>query len=238
MRRPSAEVAPLLDGEVIFYRDGAADPSFVRPIHTVVDIPAGRWWWRAEAPGWSSLDAGFVSISPTGKASCPRQLRPAVRACHVQLVPGALDGLSRIDVISLDRPATTPLVRGRDSACRLVAYSIGTRGLRAVSAVASCKQGEIVELDAPDEPGFDENDIMAHFDLPEGAARAADLVVTLEAGGVMPVLPLATVAFGSRVTTLFQRARVSLPYEVVARHPGLRTHKLRLVGRAPDRAAW
>lgn len=222
------------EGTVLFYREGEYKPAVVAGLGQPVALDRGRWWWRAEAESLVTIDRALVEVDDQGRATCPTQVWPAVSACRLELPEAAFRGLSRIDILSLDRPVVTPLVASRPfgwvPAGEFVPYSVGPRGLVAVGRVESCRPGEHLAISAP-EPETADQAVMVHVDIDSELARSPELSVTVEGLTAAPVAPFAEVAIGPRHTSLFRIRGPVGSGRVVIHHPQLRTLRQPILGR-------
>lgn len=245
--KPRLEKA-LPEGEVYLYREGGNVPELVAKAGEPLEVPAGRWVWIAEAPGYVSVETGLLSVVRDSPEVEPRNIVWAVvPACRVRLnADPRWSGLQRLDVISLSRGSTHPIhpLRRREiqvPAGDLIVYSVGSRGLVGMERLGPCKHAEEIVVEPPAPPGPGRQSLMASFQAPEGQPRVgAELAVGLQSAGSSirsgrgpsdpPVLPSAVIRPGNRAVFFFLDVPAEGALEVVARHPLARTAVLELEG--------
>jgi len=218
----------LPSGTVFLYQQGKDEAERSVPLNGPVVLGAGNWLWIAEAPGFVTVAAGMLVLD--GRDGSDKTIVwPAAPACRVLLPqPREMPGVSRLDVVSLDRGAVYPHVHGALSpshvpAGRILAYAVGNRGLVGISRPQSCRAGEVLALQAPEAPPRDQQDLMVSVRAPLDAPPA-DLEATAELHppGPEPVVATARVETAGRVTFFF----LGLPAvsgSIGFRHPDLRT---------------
>lgn len=223
--------ALLHDGEVTFYRQGSFEPALRLSLGESAVVPAGRWSWIGEAPGYVTVAAGSLHVSDAkaapGTVTEKRILWPAVPACDL-ILAGEWRGVERVDVAALGHGAAYPTVRPRVGLLRRVpagpwiAYGVRSGGLTGMSAVGRCRQNEKLRLPPPLSPPPDRQDLMVHAVLPAEPAVGGGVESHLSIAGSV-VLPAARLDSGRRTTFFYRRVPAQADARLSLHHPELRT---------------
>ncbi len=220
----------LTEGEILLYRTGTYAPALRSPLNEPLAIPPGEWTWIGEAPGFVTASAGVLTVRE-GEERAVRLVWPAVPACRIAAREGEdFRRLRRLDVVSLDRGATYPLLPGERPAAwvpagRFLAYGVGARGLEGIARPSRCGAGQRLEIEAPSPPPRDLQDLLLPITLPEDVDRSELMaVLTGDGGGPLSTL-LPTVAAWSpgRATLFFLGAPAGREARLRLEHPLLRT---------------
>jgi len=225
----------LPEGKVFLFREGTYTPAVVLDANRPGRVPPGSWVWIAEAPGYVSVVAGTVNIPKDLRQEQPKGIYwPVVPACRIVLDPGEhWSGVQRMDVVSVTSDAVYPVVpKERQSlwvpAGRLLAYSVGPRGLQGIDDLGQCAQNEEVRVSPPAPPDGDHQELMLTFHIPEKVSEHGETpaAVRLELRGARPLTPTAEVTVKNRVSAFFLDVPASRGLDAVFRHPALRTRRL------------
>ena len=229
----------LPSGKIFLYRAGSYVPELVAEANKPQVVTPGTWLWIAEAGDYVSAVSGKIHY-PEGAERFDRNLiDPVVPACKIDLGE-ARDwrGVARLDAVSLDRRAVYPVIvedrrRFLVPEGRFLAYTMDSRGVTAISRVASCRTGETVELSRPEPPAAEHQDLMVSVQMPEGMAdEGEELSAVLtpfdSSSPPAPQPPTAALRTLYRATFFFLDASAREPLVLEIRHPEFLTHRQEL----------
>jgi len=228
---------PIAGGEVHFYRPGDLVPRFSVAAGEAIDLPRGEWIWTGEAPGWVVVEPGRMHLGDESSSGAAHEVFwPAVPACDVRLdEPSGWRGVQRADFVSLAHGSVHPLVPGAGARLNVPAgpflhYTVGSRGLVAVSRIRHCSSGDRVEVAAPDPPARGTQTLLVHARLPpvEGAPLSATELESELSIGDATVRATAVVAAAGRWSVFFLDVPATAPGEIALTHPRLRAQMIRV----------
>ncbi|HEX2252399.1 MAG TPA: carboxypeptidase-like regulatory domain-containing protein [Thermoanaerobaculia bacterium] len=222
----SGPAGGLAEGTIHLYRSGTYEPDAVFRANQPQVLPRGTWHWIAEAPGWVSVDSGVLVVGEEREGE-RTMFWPVVPACRLEL-EGDWRGAQRLDVASPAYGSVHPLRPGSRPALnapadrRLVAYSVGNRGLIGISLLAGCVPGAELGLAPPRPPPADLQDLLMHVVVPEGV-DPQQLAVRFRGRGGPPRDAAAVVWRGGRGSFFFLGLAAGEPGDLQLVHPQLRS---------------
>lgn len=224
----------LTDGVVHLYRAGSFEAELTVPINIPVEVPSGKWTWVGEAPGYVTVGSGILNLGD--EAVKKAVVWPAVPACALKVSQREWQGISRLDVVSLDYDATFVFDVGERNrlpvpAGRLIAYTVGSRGVEAISPLLQCEENTSRPLDRPSPPAADRQDFMVTALVEEGRIDDVEIfAATLRPlatpdDEVVPISPTASVGAEEWATFFFLNVSAENTLRLEIEHPQFRTSK-------------
>lgn len=245
-QNPQALEERIENATVRLYRVGSYEAELEVPGGEIVDVPRGTWTWIAEAPGFVTAAAGFLSVGDERRE--PMELLWWMApACTVSLADDRWQGVQRLDAVSLEYGAVYPLLPGTLETLQIpagpyLAYSVSSRGIEAISPPTRCRRDEKVSLARPSPPEAADQDFVLHLEPPEEESRRLEPVAFLRSrqkGSLgRAILPTALVEVPGR-TSLFFLGVPATDVELVAeteRYQTVRSHFEDLGGGVRERA--
>jgi len=230
----------LTEGQIYLYREGDEKSTVTLEANEVGNVPAGKWHWIAEAPGYVSSFSGSFMISAAMAADPHAKQKTiiwsVVPACRIELNKDRKwETVHRLDFVSFPRNMLYPLFpEDRDSLWlptgHNLTYSMGNRGLQGLTDLGACRQFELVTVDPPEPPAVDRQDFMVHLAPREDVDRDRldwnKLSVFFEAvrkDAMLGPAPTGRLWTGARWTLFFLDVPAAGTWNLVARHPKLRS---------------
>ncbi|MCB1037463.1 MAG: hypothetical protein KDD47_26770, partial [Acidobacteria bacterium] len=129
---------------MLLYRPGTYEPELILPANQPAELPSGTWHWLDQAPGFVSVVGGSLNAPREGPPLRKNIVWPVVPACELDLSEASWGGVERLDAVSLERQAVFPVAPQKRTslwipAGRFLAYTVGARGIQAVSAIRRCE---------------------------------------------------------------------------------------------------
>jgi len=230
----------LPEGQVYLYREGEMKPTLVLEANAVGRVPAGKWFWIAEANGYVSSFSGSFMVSDEMEAEPYAEPRvivwSVVPACRIDLdKERSWKGVQRLDFVSFPYNMVYLLFPGDRDGLWLpvghnLTYSVDNRGLQGMADLGACRQFEVVTLPPPESPPSGRQDFMVHLvpreDVDVEKLNWDELSVAFETtrkDAVLGPAPTGRLWTGERWTVFFLDVPAAENWNLVARHPNLRS---------------